>query len=56
MRAIELERLNAGKTSDFRRGVDKVLALLGCYNGIGWQLITDISRQPIGRVIKGKQC
>jgi hypothetical protein len=30
MQSIGLECLSAGKTSDFRHGVDKVLALLGC--------------------------
>jgi len=31
MQSIELECLGVGNTSDFRGGVDKVLALLGCY-------------------------
>jgi len=41
--------------SGFRRGVNGIFALLGCYAAYIWYLVTNLSRQPIGRNSKGQE-
>jgi hypothetical protein len=32
----------------FRRGVNEIVAVLGCVRGVDWKLFADVSGQPIG--------